>query len=103
MTQNRDPYENAIAERINGILKVEFGLYITFRKIETAREAVDSAIKNYNTIRPHMSLKLKTPASVHQQLKLCTTQPIKEYGLPAHAQQKIILKDYFLLGHHPVN
>jgi putative transposase len=66
MTQNGDLYENAIAERINGILKVEFGLYVTFRKLETAREAVDSAIKNYNTLRPHMSLKLKTPASVHQ-------------------------------------
>lgn len=65
MTQNGDPYENAMAERINGILKIEFGLYVTFRNFTAAQTAVDTAVNNYNTLRPHMSLQLKTPASVH--------------------------------------
>jgi transposase InsO family protein len=66
MTQNGDPYENAIAERVNGILKIEFGLHVTFRNMITATEAVEKAIHNYNNIRPHMSLHLKTPFSVHK-------------------------------------
>ncbi len=65
MTQNGDPYENAMAERMNGILKIEFGLYVTFRNLAAAQTAVDTAIRNYNTLRPHMSLQLKTPAAVH--------------------------------------
>jgi putative transposase len=65
MTQNGDPYENAMAERINGILKIEFGLYVTFRNFTAVQTAVDTAVKNYNALRPHMSLQLKTPASVH--------------------------------------
>lgn len=65
MTQSGDPYENAIAERINGILKIEFGLYATFRNLASAMQAVDAAVKNYNMLRPHMSLQLKTPQSVH--------------------------------------
>jgi len=68
MTQNGDPYENAIAERINGILKSEFGLYATFKSMYEASVAVEFAIKNYNNLRPHMSLKLETPDSVHQLL-----------------------------------
>lgn len=66
MTDNGDPYENAKAERVNGILKVEFGLYITFRNFEHAVEAVDKAVRNYNELRPHMSLQMKTPYAVHQ-------------------------------------
>jgi transposase InsO family protein len=68
MTQNGDPYENAIAERVNGILKMEFGLFMTFRTLSAASQAVDTAVNNYNTIRPHMSLHLKTPFSVHHSL-----------------------------------
>jgi transposase InsO family protein len=66
MTNNGDPYENAIAERMNGILKSEFGLYATFKNIDEAKAVVDIAINNYNTLRPHMSLALQTPSAVHQ-------------------------------------
>lgn len=65
MTQNGDPYENAIAERVNGILKIEFGLYVTFRNLSAAAQAVEIAVSNYNILRPHMSLQLRTPQSAH--------------------------------------
>jgi len=61
MTENGDPYENALAERINGILKTEFDLYRTFRNYETAREAVIKAIEIYNEQRPHLSCDYLTP------------------------------------------
>lgn len=66
MTQNGDPYENAIAERVNGILKDEFNLGNTFKSIEEARQRLDHAIKNYNQQRPHFSLDLLTPQQVYQ-------------------------------------
>jgi putative transposase len=66
-TQNSDPYENAIAERINGILKYEFGLRRTLPSVEVARKIVKQAVWIYNNMRLHWSLDLKTPQSVHQQ------------------------------------
>jgi transposase InsO family protein len=47
-TQQRDPYENAIAERINGILKYEFGLKNTIKNVTIARQIMKQAIKIYN-------------------------------------------------------
>ena len=61
MTENGDPYENAIAERVNGILKVEFDLYETFKSFEEAKVAVDSSISVYNNIRLHASCDYLTP------------------------------------------
>jgi len=66
-TQNSDPYENAIAERINGILKYEFGLRKTLPSVEVARKIVKQAVDIYNNERLHWSLDLKTPQYVHQQ------------------------------------
>lgn len=66
-TQNSDPYENAIAERINGILKYEFGLRKTLPNVEVARKIVKQAVEIYNNMRLHWSLDLKTPQHVHQQ------------------------------------
>ena len=66
-TQNSDPYENAIAERINGILKYEFGLRKTLPSVEVARKIVKQAVEIYNNIRLHWSLDLKTPQYVHKQ------------------------------------
>ena len=54
------PYENAVAERINGILKLEFYLDRTFASIKEAREAVLEAVAIYNTERPHLSLEMMT-------------------------------------------
>jgi len=64
-TQQYDPYENAIAERINGILKYEFGLINTIKNIEIAQKMVKQAVEIYNNERLHWSLDLKTPQEVH--------------------------------------
>lgn len=64
-TQQSDPYENAIAERINGILKYEFGLRKTIASIAIARAMIKEAVDIYNTDRLHWSLNLKTPQKVH--------------------------------------
>ena len=71
MTENGDPYENAIAERINGILKTEFGLSDLFKTHYDALAAVNKAINAYNTLRPHMSCDYMTPNQAHiTELKL---------------------------------
>jgi len=62
---NGDPYQNAIAERVNGILKMEFGLNKAFDNIEKAVEAVSSAVDLYNSKRPHNSLNYLTPNQAH--------------------------------------
>jgi putative transposase len=66
MTEKSDPYENAIAERVNGILKEEFYIDAVFDDLEAASEAVDSAIYNYNYKRPHASCDYLTPHEAHQ-------------------------------------
>jgi putative transposase len=66
MTENGDPYENAIAERVNGILKTEFALCKTFQNFDEAKQAVDEAIRKYNELRPHASCDYMTPAVAHQ-------------------------------------
>lgn len=65
MTENGDPYENAVAERINGILKGEFLLDQTFDTFDQAQAAVHSAVDRYNRIRPHASCDNLTPAQAH--------------------------------------
>lgn len=58
-------YENALAERMNGILKQEYGLDFTFKNQKAALKAVREAINLYNSKRPHLALKYKTPEEVH--------------------------------------
>jgi putative transposase len=58
-------YENALAERINGILKGEFNLDTKFKTKKQAIEAVQQSVYIYNTFRPHWSLNLKTPEQCH--------------------------------------
>jgi transposase InsO family protein len=65
MTEENHCYENATAERVNGILKQEYGLDETFISDNLALKAVKEAIENYNTKRPHWSLKLATPQQIH--------------------------------------
>lgn len=65
MTENGDPRENAIAERVNGILKDEFNLDKTFRNFREAELHVNSSIETYNNYRPHLSLNNMTPVQVH--------------------------------------
>ena len=66
-TQQYDPYENAIAERINGILKYEFGLKNTIKSLEIAQAIIKEAVELYNNDRMHWSLDLKKPQEVHLQ------------------------------------
>ena len=65
MTEQGDPYENAIAERVNGILKEEFSLNRTFTSFAEAQQAVAQAVEKYNHIRPHASCDYLTPVQAH--------------------------------------
>jgi len=66
MTEENHCYENALAERVNGILKDEFYLDQTFTSVDHAKKATKNAINLYNTKRLHLSLDFKTPNYVHQ-------------------------------------
>ena len=66
MTEENHCYENALAERVNGILKDEFYMDQTFINTAHAKRAVKSAIKLYNEIRLHLSLDFKTPNMVYK-------------------------------------
>lgn len=68
MTENGDPYENALAERVNGILKEEYLYDYSVNNLHQARLALDFAINLYNTERPHMSCDYKTPEYVHNRM-----------------------------------
>lgn len=66
MTENGDPLENAIAERVNGILKDEW-LYEMGKMSKAAmQKVVPQIIQIYNNERPHLSLNMLTPAVAHQ-------------------------------------
>jgi transposase InsO family protein len=65
MTEDCHVYENALAERVNGILKSEFYLDETLQDIQTARRMVNQVIDVYNNKRLHNSLGNKTPEFVH--------------------------------------
>jgi transposase InsO family protein len=70
MTANGDPYENAIAERVNGILKEEFYLSDTFGSHTEAVKHIDQTIRIYNTRRPHLTCQMMTPEVAHQARRL---------------------------------
>lgn len=70
MTENGDPYENAIAERVNGILKDEFGLGERFESISQCFKQTKESINIYNNRRPHNSCQMLTPVIMHQQDKV---------------------------------
>ncbi len=65
MTENGNPLENAIAERVNGILKNEYLKYYTIDNIAQAKKHVARAVVLYNKQRPHFSIGLLTPELVH--------------------------------------
>lgn len=65
MTEKGDPYENAIAERVNGILKTEFSLDKDFEHIAAASLATITAVAIYNNQRPHSSCDYLTPEQAH--------------------------------------
>lgn len=65
MTEVNHCYENAKAERLNGILKDEYALGETFRTKLQAKEAAHQAVVLYNEYRPHTRLNFRTPQVVH--------------------------------------
>ena len=65
MTEENHCYENALAERVNGILKNEYNLGLRFADKYLARKACKQAIDLYNSDRPHFPLNLQTPDMVH--------------------------------------
>lgn len=66
MGRKGHPEDNALAERVNGILKDEYGLGERFNAVEQARKVFLEAILLYNSDRPHLSLNYQTPDEVHR-------------------------------------
>lgn len=66
MTDGYDCYQNALAERVNGILKGEF-LDVSCRTFADLDRVIEQSIEAYNRIRPHLSLGMKTPEQVHNE------------------------------------
>ncbi len=67
MTENGDPLENAIAERINGIIKHEYLLLQTIPNKQHAMKLLNQAVYLYNNHRLHLSCNMLTPEQIHQQ------------------------------------
>jgi len=82
MTDGYDCYQNALAERVNGILKQEFLIYrcSTFDEMKTL---VAESIEAYNHLRPHLSLGMKTPEEVHKktscEMQLASLKPVNVF------------------------
>lgn len=72
MTENGGPLENAVAERVNGIIKDEYLETYVIDSIKQAKELLKAVVELYNTQRPHMSISNYTPNAVHH-----AQEPIK--------------------------
>ena len=83
MTQNPDPYENAVAERINGILKQEFMIDKHNLKLKIMKSLVKESIDTYNELRPHYSNYMLTPNQMHLQ----NTIKMRTYKTKKHLQK----------------
>jgi putative transposase len=84
MTESYDPYANAIAERVNGILKQEFQLEEYNVKLPVMKELVKNSIEIYNKNRPHFSCEMNTPEQMHKQ---CSVE-IRSYKKTDHLKSK---------------
>lgn len=67
MTEGSDPYENALAERMNRTIKEEFLLTGKIRDYELVEKTVTESVNIYNTERPHLSCAMQYPADVHKE------------------------------------
>lgn len=76
MTDGYDCYQNALAERMNGIIKEEF-LVVKAADIHQASSMIRQAVKLYNNRRPHLALNYQTPNTVHK--KSLPVLPDKDY------------------------
>lgn len=64
MTETSDPLDNAIAERVNGILKDEYLDHVQIKDYNHAQNLVKKTVYSYNHLRPHMSLNMATPIEI---------------------------------------
>lgn len=78
MTQSGDPRENAVAERVNGIIKEEYLKHHQYKNLKEVEEKLQQAVQLYNHHRPHMSCSMLTPTAVHTQ-NLPVTRKWKSY------------------------
>ncbi len=79
MTENGDPLENAIAERVNGIIKEEYLQDYTVRNIKDAKKVLNFVVKLYNEERPHNSISNHVPDIVHQDKNIKIERLWKNY------------------------
>lgn len=79
MTESGDPRDNAIAERVNGIIKNEYLELYDVEDINEAKGLLAQVIKLYNEERPHSSIGNKTPEVVHNDISIKTTKLWKNY------------------------
>jgi putative transposase len=70
MTEKYDPYQNAVAERINGIIKQEFLFGIIIKDLDLMKKIIAQSIEIYNQERPHISCHYLTPEQMHLQRKI---------------------------------
>lgn len=76
MTENGDPLENAIAERVNGIIKDEYLGNYEVQNIQEAKELLKAVVELYNSERPHMSISNLTPNQIHHSDKPIKTEKL---------------------------
>lgn len=86
MTENYDPYANAVAERVNGILKDEFMLEKYNLDRQTMQYYIKDCVKKYNKIRPHYSCHMLTPEQMHSQSRVKMRTYKKSLSLKASLQ-----------------
>jgi len=79
MTENGDPLENAIAERVNGIIKEEYLNHYQTNNLPVAKKQLQKAINLYNNGRPHMSISNLTPNKLHNNQKINHQRLWKNY------------------------
>lgn len=91
MTENGDPYENALAERMNGIIKNEFNLHNSHLSFDDTHHLIIRSIDAYNRQRPHGSCDYLTPLKAHNQTKVLNKR-WKKYETKNHAAYAAVRK-----------
>ena len=95
-----NPYENALAERMNGILKNEFNLYSSTLSFDETYQLITRSIVAYNSLRPHSSCDYLTPLAAHTKKGILkkrwknynSTNPISSTLLKGRARAQLIKK-----------
>jgi putative transposase len=88
MTENGDPLENSIAERVNGIIKEEYLNHYSHKTKKEVEEKLQQAVELYNNERPHMSCSMFTPTEVHEKNFYVERKWKTYYRLRKHAAEQ---------------